>query len=89
VRLSRLDMPRPSPGIGEETSTDNLSRGGARVKSRLALAKGEVLLFEDARGAFRTRAQIQEVTGNAHDQRLHLRFLDGFAPDGLIERAVP
>jgi hypothetical protein len=86
VKLSRLDN---GTGLSERTSTENMSRGGARVATRLSAERGDVILFEEAQGAFRTRAQVQEVTGEAaRDRRLHLRFLDGLAPDGLFARAM-
>jgi hypothetical protein len=84
VRISRLGH-ADSAGASEETATENLSRGGARVLSHLGLTKGEVVLFEDVRSAFRTRAQIQDVTGiGDRSHRLHLRFLDDLAPDQLL-----
>jgi hypothetical protein len=90
VRLSRL--PSASPIEFEDTSTENLSRGGARVSSRMGAAVGDVLLFQETSSRFSTRVQIQDVTrvggsrSRPHDEkrRLHLRFLDAQPPDALF-----
>jgi hypothetical protein len=87
IRLSRLDREEEA-AVSEDTATENLSRGGARVLSRMGVTKGEVVLFEEELSAFRTRAQIQDVTPIGDQRhRLHLRFLDGQAPDTLLHRA--
>jgi hypothetical protein len=83
IRLSRLDVPA-AHDFSELTSTENLSRGGARVRSQMHARKGDVLLFEEARSQWRTRAQIQDVTGGDSERRLHLRFLDSSAPENLF-----
>jgi hypothetical protein len=84
IRLRRFESDRPADPF-EDTSTENLSRGGARVCSRLEVHKGDILWFEESAGAFRTRAQIQDVSaGQDHERRLHLHFLDGLAPEAML-----
>jgi hypothetical protein len=87
IRLSRAGRLNEGDWPGEESdhaATENVSRGGALVRSRLSAAKGDVLLFEEARSSFRTRARVQDVSGDASDRRYHLRFLDASAPEGLL-----
>ena len=85
VRLWRLEDDHPA-GPYENTATENLSQGGARVRSQLPLAKGDLVWFEQAAGDFRTRAQIREVSAGDHaERRLHLRFLDGSTPEHLLK----
>jgi hypothetical protein len=84
VRLARYESEGPALPP-EETATHNLSRGGVCVSSRLPVHKGDVLWFEEAAGAFRTRAQVREVSSDEQqERRLHLRFLDGLAPEDLL-----
>jgi hypothetical protein len=83
IRLSHVDRP-PSKDWSELTSTENLSRGGARVRSQLRARKGDVLMLEESRSQWKTRAQIQDVSGSEADRRLHLRFLDASYPDNLL-----
>jgi hypothetical protein len=86
VRLWRLEEDHPA-GPYENTCTENLSQGGARVLSQLPLSKGDFIWFEQADGDFRTRAQIREITSGHHaERRLHLRFLDGFTPEQLLKK---
>lgn len=69
----------------EQTVTENLSRGGARVPTAMDVAKGEILVVEDPQGAFSTRVEVRNVfAGKDGIPRLNLRFLDGEAPDKLI-----
>lgn len=84
VRLWRGDSPEP-PESREDTATDNLSRGGARVVSRLPCEEGDVVWFEHVTGHFRCRAQVRAVTAEGpSERRLHLRFLDTLAPDEIF-----
>ena len=54
----------------------------------LPVEKGEILLVEDAAGRFSLRAEIRNVfIGKDGVPRLNLRFIDGQAPDGLIQTA--
>jgi hypothetical protein len=87
IRLSRADMSHDRgalAGYVEEAATGNVSRGGALVLCRLAAEKGDVLLFEESRSAFRTRARVQGVSGDETARHLHLRFLDASAPEALL-----
>jgi hypothetical protein len=68
----------------EDAATENLSRGGALVRSSIHAVKGDIVVFEEAATAFRTRAQIRDVRGEGGQRRLHLRFLDAPAPDALL-----
>jgi hypothetical protein len=87
VRLSRVQGVRDSDYVSDDfdhASTENLSRGGARVRSRMAAAKGDVLLFEESRSSFRTRARVEDVSGAEPEHCFHLRFLDATAPESLL-----
>ncbi len=87
LRLRRTD------GLGggpqeEQTVTENLSRGGFRAPTAMAVAKGEILVVEDPGGSFSTRAEVRNVyIGKDGVPRINLRFLDGEAPDKLIAAA--
>ena len=87
LRLRRYD-PMGGTLQEEETSTENLSRGGLRVRTGLPVSKGDILFVEDPGGAFSTRAQIQNLfIGKDGVPRLNLRFLNGGAPEKLIRAA--
>jgi hypothetical protein len=86
IRLSRTAQGQ-DPSFVRETenaATENVSRGGALVRSHLTADKGDVLFFEESRSSFRTRARVQEVSGDGADRHFHLRFLDASAPEGLL-----
>ena len=69
----------------ELTVADNVSRGGARVMTALSFQVGDVVLLQEAGGAFSTRAEIRAVTRvQPTYERLHLRFMDRQAPDRLL-----
>jgi hypothetical protein len=69
----------------ELTVADNLAKGGAHVLTSLEFMKGDVVLLRQARGEFDTRAEVRDVlTGEDGLRRLHLKFLDGQAPDRLL-----
>lgn len=78
VHLSRAD--RVADG-----ATENLSRGGALVRSEIDADTGDIVVFEEAQSSFRTRAQVREVRGGGDKRRLHLHFLDAKAPDQLLQ----
>jgi hypothetical protein len=84
LRLTRL-MPQ-GPGPQEErTIAENISRGGARVLTSMAVAKGELLMVEEIEGAFRSRAEVRNLyIGPDSIPRLNLMFLDGEAPERLV-----
>jgi hypothetical protein len=84
LRLKRTD---PATGqVQEETTvTENLSPGGARVRTGMAVSKGEVLMVEEVSGPFRTRAEIRNLyIGKDGIPRLNLTFLDGILPDRIL-----
>jgi hypothetical protein len=69
----------------ELTVADNLAKGGAHVLTSLEFMKGDVVLLRQAGGDFDTRAEVRDVlTGEDGLRRLHLKFLDGQAPDRLL-----
>jgi hypothetical protein len=83
VRLSRLPSWRNDRVQTEDTVTEVIAKGGALVRSRLAVEKGETLQFEIA-PAFKSRAEVMYVSGEAGALRLGLRFLDVLLPGHLI-----
>ena len=83
VRLWRDEAARHA--AHEETATENVSRGGARVVSTLPFEKGDVVWFEHVTGHFRCRAQVRGVSAaDGSQRRLHLRFIDTLAPDEIF-----
>jgi hypothetical protein len=83
VRLSRLPSWRNDRVQSEDTVTEVIAKGGALVRSRLAVEKGETLQFEIA-PAFKSRAEVMYVSGGGGSVRLGLRFLDLLLPGHLI-----
>ena len=83
VRLSRLPSWRNEAVQTENTVTEVIATGGALVRSRMAVEKGETLQFEIA-PAFKSRAEVMYVSGGAGALRLGLRFLDALLPAHLI-----
>lgn len=83
VRLRRAD-PLGEGAVEEQTVTENLGAGGARVLTTLALGRGEVVTIEEPKGAFRARAEVRNVfVGGDGIPRLNLAFLDGTPGDLL------
>ena len=71
----------------ELTVADNVSKGGARVMTSLGFKVGDVLLLQEAKGSFATRAEVRGTTRvQLAIDRLHLRFLDREAPDRLLRQ---
>jgi hypothetical protein len=71
----------------ELTVADNVSKGGARVMTSLGFRVGDVLLLQEAKGSFATRAEVRATTRvQLAIDRLHLRFLDREAPDRLLRQ---
>jgi hypothetical protein len=69
----------------ELTVADNLAKGGAHVLTSLEFMKGDIVLLRQAGGDFDTRAEVRDVlAGGDGLRRLHLKFLDGQAPDRLL-----
>jgi hypothetical protein len=83
VRLSRLPSWRNDRVQSEDTVTEVIAKGGALVRSRMAVEKGETLLFEIA-PAFKSRTEVMYLAGGAGALRLGLRFLDALLPAHLI-----
>jgi len=70
----------------ELTVADNLSKGGAHVKTTLDFSEGDVVLLQEAGGGFATRAAVRAVVvGEDGVDRLHLQFLDRLAPERLLK----
>lgn len=87
VRLSRIATWRDRSAQGEDALADVIATGGALVRSRMAVEKGEMIRF--AVGAYDTRAEVMYVSLDAEAaaqgvQRLGLRFLDAPLPETLI-----
>jgi hypothetical protein len=85
VRLSRIPSGLNEPAQREDTETEVIARGGALVRSRMALESGELLVFE--LGAFKTRGEVRYVsTSSAVEdfQRVGLKFIDALLPDDLL-----
>ena len=81
TRLSRDGQPEQE----ERTVAENLGKGGARVLTSLAVAKGDVIVVEEIGGSFKARAEIRNVyIGEDRISRLNLQFLDAEAPDRLV-----
>jgi hypothetical protein len=84
LKLSRLSPQGDGPQE-ERTVAENISRGGARVLTSMAVGKGELLMVEELDGGFRTRAEVRNLYIGADSiPRLNLKFLDGEAPERLV-----
>ena len=76
--------------IHEEIAVaDNIGGGGARVRTEMSiLNRGQVIVFEEVGGSFRTRAKVCGwSTGADALQRVHLRFLDN-RPTHLVDKTL-
>ncbi len=87
VRLARIATWRDPSAQVEETLAEVLAEGGALVRSRMALDKGEMIRF--LLDGYETRAEVMYVSmgsGAGMDgiQRLGLKFLDAPLPESLI-----
>jgi hypothetical protein len=88
VRIARIATWRDPSAQIEETLAEVIAGGGALVRSRMAVDKGEMIRFF-AGGEYETRAEVTYVSmgsGAGMDgiQRLGLKFLDAPLPDSLI-----
>jgi hypothetical protein len=88
VRLSRITSWREPAGQTEETTTDAIAAGGALVRSRMAVDKGQIIQFAVG-SEYETRAEVTYVSagdapGQDGIQRLGLKFLDAPLPEALI-----
>ncbi len=71
----------------ELTVTDNVSEGGAQVRTTLELKTGDVVCIRETEGPFEGRAEVRGASVAADGiRRLHLRFLDGRAPKHLVRK---
>jgi hypothetical protein len=85
VQLSRIPTWRDPSPQSEETVAEVVAAGGALVRSRMAIEKGEMIRFQV--GGYDTRAEVMYVsagTGMDGIQRLGLKFLDAPLPESLI-----
>jgi hypothetical protein len=70
---------------GEATVADNLGPGGARLKTSLSLARGDVVWVAEVGGPFRTRAEVRNVAaGRDGVARAGVMFLDGQTPERIL-----
>lgn len=88
IRLSRLATWRTRQPQVEETETLVIARGGALVRSRMAVEQGEALVLQAGDG-FSTRAEVVYVAAAAEGAgdaflRVGLRFQEALFPDALI-----
>jgi hypothetical protein len=85
IRLSRIASWRDPSAQQEETITDVIAKGGALVRTRMMVDKGDILNF-GAGASYTTRAEVMYVSAASPDGilRLGLRFLDAPLPDHLI-----
>lgn len=74
---------------GEATIADNLGPGGARIKTTLSLARGDVVWVAEAGGPFRTRAEVRHVSvGRDGVARVNVMFLDAQAPERMLASSL-
>jgi hypothetical protein len=72
----------------EQTVTENLGRGGARVPTTLPVSKGETLTISILTGTASTEAVIRNVyIGSDRVPRLNLQFSDPAAFERLLAAA--
>jgi hypothetical protein len=85
LRLRRLAAPGP---LEEQTVTENLSPGGARVFTTLPVAAGETLTVSDIADKVAAEAQVRHVfAGPDRVTRLNLCFSDEAAFERLLQAA--
>jgi hypothetical protein len=84
-----LKVQKPgSPLTVEQTVTENLSPGGARVPTTLSVVKGEALVVSSLAGEGSTQAVVRNVyVGSDRVTRLNLEFPDLPAFDRLLSLA--
>ena len=85
VRIGRIPTWRDRSDQVEDTVAEVVAEGGALVRSRMAVEKGEMIRF--LAEAYETRAEVMYVsagTGTDGVQRLGLKFLDAPFPSSLI-----
>lgn len=87
VHLERIATWRNPSAQVEETTAEVIAAGGALVRSRMAVERGELIRFQLA--SYTTRAEVMyasAASGSDDVQRLGLKFLDAPLPDSLIPR---
>jgi hypothetical protein len=87
VRLERISSWRSPSTQTEDTTAEAIATGGALVRSRMAVDKGELIRFRLE--SYETRAEVTYVSartdaGASDTLRLGLKFLDAPLPDSLI-----
>ena len=85
VRIGRIPTWRDPSDQVEDTIAEVIAEGGALVRSRMAVEKGEMIRF--LANVYETRAEVMYVsagTGTDGVQRLGLKFLDAPLPQSLI-----
>jgi hypothetical protein len=87
VRIARIATWRDRSAQEEETLAEVIAAGGALVRSRMAIDKGEMIRF--LLDGYETRAEVMYVSTGAGAgmdgiQRLGLKFLDAPLPEPLI-----
>ena len=85
VRIGRIPTWRDPSEQVEDTVAEVIAEGGALVRSRMAVEKGEMIRFFAA--DYETRAEVMYVSGGTGTdgiQRLGLKFLDAPLPQALI-----
>jgi len=88
VTIARIATWRDPSAQTEDTLADVIAAGGALVRSRMAVEKGEMIRFAVGEN-YDTRAEVMYVSlglsaGTDGVQRLGLRFLDAPLPEALI-----
>ena len=88
VKISRIATWRDPTDQAEDTLAEVIAAGGALVRSRMAVEKGEMIRFALGK-SYDTRAEVMFVSlgmgaGTDGLQRLGLRFLDAPLPETLI-----
>lgn len=86
VRIERIPNWRDASSQGEDTEAEVLASGGALVRTRMAVEKGDILRFRLA--SYESRAQVM-YTSEGSDPgdavlRLGLKFLDSPLPATFI-----
>jgi hypothetical protein len=85
VRVRRLGMSGP---MEEQTVTENVCRGGARVYTTLPVSSGETVTVTDLDDKVAAEALVRNVyTGPDHVARLNLQFSDPAVFDRLLRAA--